>query len=149
MNIITDAKRTILNLHAAPPAEGLNLGQNGLSSSLDCSGDLIHRSPPPLIKCRGHVATPQVRSKCPRKRDVPVIHSFLFSSVPDHILVVTLISPSQHGTVSQLAGQGEEAFSHPPGPKETPVDAVGQKTASSPMWSDIVGRGSIDSNEIN
>ena len=36
---------------------------------------------------------------------------------------------------------------HSPGPEETPVDAVGQKTASSPMWSDIVGRGSIDSNE--
>ena len=117
MNIITDAKRTILNLHAAPPAEGLNLGQNGLSSSLDCSGDLIHRSPPPLIKCRGHVATPQVRSKCPRKRDVPVIHSFLFSSVPDHILVVTLISPSQHGTVSQLAGQGKRPFHISPWPQ--------------------------------
>ena len=146
-NIITDAKNNI-DLACSSTFRRIKPRPKRGLSSFDCSGNLIHRSPPLLIKSQEHVATPS-ESQCPSQRDALVIDLNLFSSVPRPHYYSSHWSV-RHGTELWPDWLGEEEpFIHiPPWPQgNSRGRSRPRHTASSPVWPDIVGRGSIDSNE--
>ena len=119
-NIITDAKNNI-DLACSSTFRRIKPRPKRGLSSFDCSGNLIHRSPPLLIKSQEHVATPS-ESQCPSQRDALVIDLNLFSSVRDHIIIPhTGQSVTARNCGPTGWARGRTLYSHPPlAPRELP-----------------------------